>query len=91
MFGYVVAITLAMLNSVRVVRTCKDRELTYWGAVICAMNLSILAASFSQCPFIANTGGSFWLMAATLHAAGERERLFSGRPPIAGARRLQAS
>jgi hypothetical protein len=90
LFGYVVALALAMLNSVHVVRTCKDRELTYWGAIICAMNLSILATAFSQCPFIANTGGSFWLMAATLHAAGERDRLFSGRPQIAAARRIPA-
>jgi hypothetical protein len=87
LIGYVVALVLAMLNSVHVVRTCKDRDLTYWGAIVCAMNLSILAAAFSQCPFIANTGGSFWLMAATLHAAGERDRLFFGRPQLAGARR----
>jgi hypothetical protein len=90
MLGYVVAIVLAMMNSVQVVRTCKDRELTYWGAIICAMNLSIVATAFSQCPFIANSGGSFWLMAATLHAAGERERLFSRRQPAAPARRIAA-
>jgi hypothetical protein len=86
MVMYVTAMMLAMISSVRVVLRCKDTMLAYWGAIICALNLSILATTFSQCPFVANTGIGFWIMASMLHAAGERSRLrSSSRPPDRGA------
>ena len=46
----------------------------YWAAVICALNLSVVAGSFSACPFLANNGMGFWLSAAMLHAADLRIR-----------------
>jgi hypothetical protein len=85
--AYAVALALAMLDSFRVVWTCRDKELAFWGAMGCATNLAILATTFSQCPFIANSGGGFWLTAAVLHAAGECERMNAKAQRVAVARR----
>jgi hypothetical protein len=71
---YVLAIVLAMGDSFRIALTCRDRELAYWAAVICGLNLSVVAGCFSACPFLANNGMWFWLSAAMLHAADLRAR-----------------
>jgi hypothetical protein len=69
---YVIAMALAMLDTLRVVMSTKSKELTYWGATIWAMSLSIVALTFSSCPFVANTGITFWLLSAVLHSANQR-------------------
>jgi hypothetical protein len=74
MIMYVTAVVLAMADSFRIALTCRDRELGYWAAVICALNLTTVANCFSACPFVANTGMGFWLSAAILHAADLRVR-----------------
>lgn len=84
---YVVAVALAMMNSVRSVLSFRDRELAYWGAIIVAMNLATLATIFSQCPFVGNGGAMFWMMAGLLHASGEHERAGRVMAPRTGRRR----
>jgi hypothetical protein len=84
--AYVVALALAMISSLRIVLYCKDRELANWGAVICTLNMSVLATAFSQCPFVANSGAGFWLLAATLHSANEQNRLGAHAPKRLAAR-----
>ena len=86
--AYVVAITLAMLDTLRIALTCKDKELAYWASVVCTLNLSIVASTFSACPFVAPWGLGFWLMAAVVHAADLRSREETARRRPAPARRL---
>jgi hypothetical protein len=74
MVMYVVAIALAMLDTLRIARTSKDTELAYWASVIFTLNLSIVAGTFSACPFVAPYGIGFWAMAAAVHAADLRVR-----------------
>lgn len=71
---YTVAISLAMLDSLRIVLTTRNKDVAYWGAVVCTMNLSIVAATFSSCPFVTPSGMGFWLMSLALHAADQRSR-----------------
>jgi hypothetical protein len=89
---YVVAVALAMLDTLRIARTCKDIELAYWASVIFTLNLSIVAGSFSACPFVAPYGIGFWAMSAAVHAADLRVREESAQrrpaPASAPARRL---
>jgi len=75
MVCYVVAIVLAMMDNLRIALTCKDKELSYWAAVIFTLNLSIVATVFSACPFVAGGGISFWTGTAMLHAADQRDRV----------------
>jgi hypothetical protein len=79
--GYVGALVVAMLDSIRITLRCKDREVAYWGAVIVAFNLSILATCFSFVPFLSPIGIPFWLLAATLHAADARTRPAASKRP----------
>jgi uncharacterized membrane-anchored protein len=74
MVGYVIAILLAMFDTLRIVITSKDKELTYWASVVCTLNLSIVAGTFSASPFVAPWGIGFWVMAAAVHAADLRAR-----------------
>jgi hypothetical protein len=74
MICYTVAIVLAMLDTLRIALTCRDKELSYWAAVIFTINLSIVATVFSACPFVTQAGISFWMGAATLHAADLRDK-----------------
>jgi hypothetical protein len=69
LIAYVGAIAAAMLDSLRITLRCKDREIAYWGAVIVAFNLSILATCFSFVAFLSPIGIQFWLLSAALHAA----------------------
>lgn len=71
---YAVAIGMAMWSSLQTVLTTRNKELAYWGAVVCTMNLSIVAAAFSACPFVAPSGMGFWVIAVALHAADQRSR-----------------
>lgn len=72
---YSVAIALAMFDTLRIALTCKDKELSYWAAVIFTINISIVATVFSACPFVAQSGISFWMGAAMLHAADRWDKL----------------
>jgi hypothetical protein len=72
LIGYVGALAAAMYDSLRIALTCKDRAIAYWAAVIVASNLSVLATCLSYVTFISPMGVQFWLLAATLHAAGAR-------------------
>jgi hypothetical protein len=72
---YTAAMAVALATLLRIALTCRDRTLAYWAAVILALNLSIVATTFSYIPFIAPTGLQFWIMAAALHAADRRQRL----------------
>lgn len=69
------ALTVAMVNLVRITRTTPDRDLATLGAVITAMCASVLVSVFGFVPFVAPSGLVFWLLAAALHAADQRARL----------------
>jgi hypothetical protein len=79
--GYAVAIALAMRDTLRVVLTSKDRELTYCASIVFAMNLATCGLCFSQCPFIAATGLQFWLLAAVVHTADQQRRTAAAPAP----------
>jgi hypothetical protein len=86
--AYVVAITLAMFDTLRIALTSRDKELAYWASIICALNLAIVAGTFGSCPFVAPYGITFWLMAAAVHAADLRTRQEAARRRPPPARRL---
>jgi len=68
------ALTVVMLDMVRIVRTTPDRDLAVWAVVITAVCCSILTSVFGSVPFVAPKGLTFWLLAAGLHAADQRAR-----------------
>jgi hypothetical protein len=71
---YVAALALAMLDSIRIARTCKDEEIGFWAAVICALGMTVVTQCFSAMPFISPSGVQFWVLAAAVHAADGRLR-----------------
>ena len=87
--GYVVAIVLAMLNTLRIALNSRNNELAYWACVIFTMNLSAVATTFSSCPFVAPAGTGFWLMATALHAADQRTRVVAPQRRTTMARTLK--
>jgi hypothetical protein len=84
---YVTAIVVSMFDTLRVALTCKDKELSYWTAVIFTQNLAIVANVFSACPFVSQTGVSFWMGAVMVHAADRLSRSASSQQ-ARGARRF---
>lgn len=80
LLAYCGAIAVAMLDSLRITLRSKDRTVAYWGAVIVAFNLSILATCFSFVAFLAPLGLQFWLLAAVLHAADAQSRPVKPKP-----------
>ena len=74
LIGYGGAVVVAMLDSLRIALTNRDRELSFWAAVVVAQNLSSVALCFSYPTFLSPTGLQFWLLAATLHAADAQSR-----------------
>jgi len=86
MIAYVGATLVALLDSLRIALTSKDRGLAYWAVVITALNFGALAWTFSYVVFLSTTGIQFWLLAAALHAADRLGRRAPGpagpaRPP----------
>lgn len=71
---YGLAIGCAMADALRIALRSRDRDLRFWGAVIFASNLSVIATCFSYVTFFSLAGVQFWLMAAALHAADIRVR-----------------
>jgi hypothetical protein len=74
MFLYVVAIGLAMADTLRIALRSRDRELQFWAGVVFASNLSVIATTFSYVSFVTAIGLQFWLLAAVIHAADLRVR-----------------
>jgi hypothetical protein len=71
---YVIAILVAMGNSLRIALRSRDKEVAFWAAVVFASNLSVLATCFSYVTFVTAIGLQFWLLSAVLHAADVRVR-----------------
>jgi hypothetical protein len=69
---YSMAMLLALADLTRITLTCRDPTLAYWAAVVLALDVSIVATTFSYVPFVSPTGLQFWVMAAALHAADRR-------------------
>jgi hypothetical protein len=74
LIAYVGALVAAMADSLRIALRGRDDEVAYWGAVIVAFNLSIVATCFSFVTFLAPIGLQFWLLSAALHAADAQTR-----------------
>jgi hypothetical protein len=53
---------------------------SFWGAVIVAQNLGLVATCFSYITFLSSIGMQFWLLAAVLHAADAQSRAGTNRP-----------
>ena len=73
--GYGGALAAALLDSLRIALTSRDRDLRFWAAVVFSQNLSLVANCFSFATFLSVMGPPFWLFAAALHAADARSRL----------------
>ena len=73
--AYAGALAVAMLDLARIALRGRDRELSYWAAVVFALNLGIIASSFGMPTFVMPLGLQFWTLAAAVSAA---DRL---RPP----------
>jgi len=78
--GYGGALAAALLDSLRIALTSRDRELRFWAAVVFSQNLSLVANCFSYATFLSVLGPPFWLFAAALHAADARSRLDNPSP-----------
>ena len=82
---YAVAITVAMLDTLRIARRSRDRDIRFWAAVVFASNLSVIATCFSYVTFLTVIGTQFWFLAAVVHAADYQSRreaaLRARRPP----------
>jgi len=72
--GYGGAVLAAVYDSARVALTTKDRDLSFWGAVVLAQNVGVVASCFSYVVFLSPLGVQFWLLAAVLNAADARTR-----------------
>ncbi len=71
---YVLAIAVALADSLRVALRSRDREVAFWAAVVLASNLSAVATCFSYVTFVTPIGIQFWFLAAVVHAADRRAR-----------------
>jgi hypothetical protein len=71
---YVGALTVAMLDSLRIALKSRDQDLRYWAALIVAMNMGVIATCFSFVAFLAPLGLPFWLFSASLHDADRLSR-----------------
>jgi hypothetical protein len=71
---YFGAVVVAMIDSLRIALSCRDRELAFLAAVIVALNTSIVALCFSYPVFLSPSGIQFWMLAAALHAADAQVR-----------------
>jgi len=81
LIGYVGALVVTMIDSARIALRCKDRTVAYWGSLIVAYNLGILATCFSFTAFLAPIGIQFWLLSAVLHAADAQVRAEARKKP----------
>jgi hypothetical protein len=77
--GYTGAIAAALWDTARIALTCPDREVAYWGGVVCSLNLALVAGCFCFIPFLSPMGIQFWLLAAAVHAAAALSVLPDGR------------
>lgn len=69
------AMVLAMLSTLGVALGRRTPpEVAYWAAAVFALNLSVVALTFSYVPFASPIGMQFWLLAAATHAAARAGR-----------------
>jgi O-antigen ligase len=73
--GYIAALLAGMWGALRVIRTTPDRDLGFWGVVIVAAAISIVAGTLSHPAFVLDRGLLFWLILAALHAADQQGRI----------------
>lgn len=71
---YCGSIGLAMWDTLRIARKSRDKEISYWAAVVFASNLGVVATCFSYVSFASPIGIQFWLLAALVNAADLRSR-----------------
>jgi hypothetical protein len=86
---YVLALAAAMIDTLRIALTSRDKEIRFWAAVVFASNLSVIATCFSFVTFITVIGMQFWFLAAVVHAAdyqARREAAAQARAALAAAR-----
>ena len=84
--GYAGAIAVALYDSARVALRSPSRDLRFWGAVVVAQNLSIVATCFSYVTFVTPLGLQFWVLSAGLHAADRLARRQDPSRPDPGGR-----
>ncbi len=84
--AYPGAIAVAMYTIARIARTCTDRTLAYWAAVVCALCLSMLASTFSYVIFVSTMGLQFWTMLMAVFAADQWVRAERRRTLLATAK-----
>lgn len=84
LIGYGGAVTVAMVDTIRIALTSHDRDVAFWATVVVALNLSILATCMSFLTFLSPIGLQYWLLAATVHGADRQARVAaSARRPSA--------
>jgi hypothetical protein len=72
------AVTVAMLDTIRIALTSRDRNIAFWATVVVALNLSILATCLSFLTFLSPIGLQFWLLSAVVHGADRQARAAEG-------------
>ena len=78
LIAYLGAVAVALLDSLRIALTSRDRELAFWATVITGSNLGALTLCFSCHVFTGTTGMQFWLLSGALHAADRLARRAGG-------------
>lgn len=68
--AYMAALAAAVVATVRVALYCPDPWLAGWAELIVAYDVAALAITFNATPFAGQTGLEFWLLNATVFAAG---------------------
>ena len=79
--GYGGAVLVALFDTTRVALTSRDKELSFWAAVVLALNIGIAASSLSFVTFLSPMGLTFWLLSALVHAADSQVRAGLGGSP----------
>ena len=83
---YVGAVVVAVLNSLRIALRSNDPDVSFWAAVVVALDVSTVALCFSFVAFVNPIGLQFWLLNAALHAADALARARPLRLPAAARR-----
>ena len=88
LIGYGGAVVVAILSSMRVALTSRDRELAFWAAVVAAQDLGIAASCFSYVTFLTAVRRS--VLAARRHDPRGRRDVAGDHWPASPAPRARA-
>jgi hypothetical protein len=71
---YGAALCTTTISGQRITRAAKSLSLRQYAPVIAAVNLGVVAITFSFTPFTTQLGMQYWFLAGILHGAALREK-----------------